>query len=56
MSEIGAPPVVHAQPVLDSPAKIPARLKYQTVRYVAPAGQRRSSDLDNRVKPTTGMA
>jgi hypothetical protein len=46
------PPSNAGQIPLTAPAAVvfPARLKYQTVRYVAPAGQRRSSDLDNRVK------
>jgi hypothetical protein len=31
-------------------ASFPAQFEYQTVRYVAPAGQRRSSDLGTRIK------
>jgi hypothetical protein len=46
------PPSSASQIPVTAPAAVafPARLKYQMVRYVAPAGQRRSSDLDNRVK------
>ena len=46
------PPSSASHVPVTAPAAVafPAWLKYQTVRYVAPAGQPRSSDLDNRVK------
>jgi hypothetical protein len=39
-----------SQTPVTAPAAIPAQLKYQTVRYVAPAASRPSSDMEHRVK------
>ncbi len=46
------PPASASQTPVAAPAAVasPAQLKYETVRYVAPAGQPRFSDLDHRVK------